>query len=74
MKDQLRPVNLRQTPYNVTDQYPHEVQQGRRDLISVMMQARKDGKRASLVRDKLFINNRELCSTAKHQLGQVGKV
>ena len=59
VKDQLRSVNLRQTSYNVTDQYPHEVQQRRRDLIPVMIQARKDGKRASLVRDKLFINNRE---------------
>ena len=59
VKDQLRSVNLRQTSYNVTDQYPHEVQQRRRDLIPVMIQARKGGKRASLVRDKLFINNRE---------------
>lgn len=59
VKRALKSVNLRGTPYNVTDQFPPEVLQRRKDLIPVMIQARKDGKRATLVRDKLFINGRE---------------
>lgn len=59
VKDALKTVNLRNSPYNATEQYPPEVQQRRRELIPVMIQARKDGKRATLVRDKLIINGRE---------------
>lgn len=59
VKDQLRSMKLRDSPYNVSEQFPPEVQQRRRDLIPVMIQARKDGKRANLVRDKLYIDNRE---------------
>lgn len=59
VKDALKTVNLRNSPYNATEQYPPEVQQRRRELIPVMIQARKDGKRATLVRDKLIIKGRE---------------
>ena len=54
VKDALRQVKLRDTPYNVTDQYPPEVQQKRRELIPVMIKARDNGKRATLIRDKIF--------------------
>lgn len=59
VKNALRDVNLRGTGYNVTEQYPPEVQQKRRELIPIMVQARRDGKLATLVRDKLYINRQE---------------
>jgi TolA-binding protein len=43
---------------NVTDQYPQEVNERRRQLIPIMKEARRDGQRANLVRDKLYINNK----------------
>lgn len=56
VKSCLRNVDLRQTPFNVKEQYPEEILQRRRDLIDVWKTARRDGKRAVLVRDKLYIN------------------
>ena len=52
VKNSLRNVNLRDSPYNVTEQFPPEVQAKRKLLYPVMMDARKSGKKAVLVRDK----------------------
>lgn len=59
VKDAPSSVNLRDTTYNVSEHYPPEIQQKRRELLPIMIKARKDGKRATLVRDKLYIDNRE---------------
>ena len=59
VKGFLRSANLKGTPFNVFDQLQQEVQQRRKALIPEMMKARSEGKRAYLVRDKLFVNNRE---------------
>ncbi|WAQ99979.1 LOW QUALITY PROTEIN: ZN320-like protein [Mya arenaria] len=45
----------RNDPFN---QYPPEVNERRRHLVPIMKQARREGNRANLVRDKLYINNR----------------
>ena len=58
VKNSLRTVKLNNTPYNVSDQYPPEVQERRRSLIPVMEEARRENKTVVLVRDKLYINNR----------------
>jgi hypothetical protein len=58
LKQQLRKVNLRNSPFNVSDQFPQEVMDRRRALIPEMIKARGAGKRAVLVRDKLFIDNK----------------
>ena len=57
VKVALRNVNLKGTDYNVLDQFPPEVKDRRKQLIPVMLDARRQGKRATLVRDKLYINN-----------------
>ena len=57
IKNALRKVNLRGTQFGVFDQYPFEVQERRKSLIPVMNKARHEGKRAVLVRDKLYIDN-----------------
>lgn len=57
IKSSLKHVSFQFTEYNVSEQYPQEVKDRRKELIPVMLQARKAGKRAVLVRDKLFINN-----------------
>lgn len=56
VKSALRNIDLRQTPFNVSEQYPNSVLNRRKELIDVMKMARRDGNRAVLVRDKLFIN------------------
>ncbi|WAR23433.1 hypothetical protein MAR_037102 [Mya arenaria] len=58
VKDALRRVKLDYRGPNVTDQYPPEVNERRRHLVPIMKQARREGNRANLVRDKLYINNR----------------
>ena len=57
VKDSLKQVKLHTTPFKVFEQLAQEVQERRKTLIPVMVQARAEGKRAVLVRDKLFINN-----------------
>jgi hypothetical protein len=57
IKSFLKKVKLQHTDYNVSEQYPQEVKDRRKELIPVMLEARKSGKRAVLVRDKLFIDN-----------------
>jgi hypothetical protein len=57
IKDGLKGAKLQMTPCNVTDQYPQEINDRRKEFISVMLEARKAGKKAIFVRDKLYINN-----------------
>ena len=41
---------------SIAEQYPQEIQQKRRELLSIMKEARKAGKETKLIRDKLYIN------------------
>lgn len=47
---------LRGTNFGLNDQFPKEIQERRRKLIPIMKQHRKEGKRANLNVDKLYIN------------------
>lgn len=55
-------VDLKVPPYNgafrVTDQLPQEVLERRKELIPKMVSERNKGNRASLVRDKLYVNGK----------------
>ncbi len=42
--------------YRVSDQFPKEIQERRRKLVPYLIQARKDGKQASLSYDTLYID------------------
>jgi hypothetical protein len=57
IKSFLKKVKLQHTDYNMSEQYPQEVKDRRKELFPVMLEARNSGKRAVLVRDKLFIDN-----------------
>ena len=61
IKTALRNVDLK-TAYNgafkVNDQFPPEVIQRRRELIPRLISERKKGNKATLVRDKLYVNNK----------------
>jgi len=57
IKTSLKSVNLKDTDFNVSEQYPQEVKERRKTLIPIMLQARREGKKAVLVRDKLYINH-----------------
>ena len=62
VKSALSGVNLNVPPYNgdfkVNDQFPPEVISRRRELIPKLIEERKKGNKATLVRDKLFVNNK----------------
>lgn len=58
VKEALRTINLKESPFGVFDQYPKAIQERRKALIPVMLQARRADKSAFLVRDKLYVNNR----------------
>ena len=58
VKSSLKDANLKATPYGAFDQYPKVVQERRKELIPIMIEARKKGQSAYLARDKLFINNK----------------
>lgn len=47
---------LKESVYNVGDQFPKEIQQRRRKLVPILKKAQSEGKQAVLVYDKLFIN------------------
>lgn len=49
---------LRDTPYGISEQFPKIVEEKRKVLYPVLKQAKRNGKNASLVRDKLFINGK----------------
>ncbi|KAH3808230.1 hypothetical protein DPMN_136583 [Dreissena polymorpha] len=56
IKNALKSVDLRRSQYNVTEQYPAEVLERRKALVGHMTAARRDEKRAVLIRDKLSID------------------
>ena len=47
---------LKGKPYGISEQFPKEIEDKRKMLYPIMKQAKKDGKRVKLVRDKLFID------------------
>ena len=49
--------NLKNTIYALSEQFPKEIIERRKALIPVMKEARKNGKLANLVVDKLYIDN-----------------
>ena len=51
---------LKGKPYGVVEQFPEEIAQYRRDVLMPRLRAaRREGKRANIVIDKLYIDNRE---------------
>jgi hypothetical protein len=50
---------LKGTRIGLSEQYPEEINQIRRRLYPEFKKAKADGKRAKMVRDKLFIEGQE---------------
>lgn len=48
---------LRNTPYGIRQQFPREIEDNRRKLYPVQKEAKRQGKNAVLVRDRLYIDN-----------------
>ena len=48
IKNATKSVNLKNSSYNIADQFPQEVKERRRQLIPIMLDARRHGKRAVL--------------------------
>ena len=53
-----RANNLRGTQFGISEQFPSEVEDRRKQLYPVMRQLRQQGNRVKLVRDRLFVNGR----------------
>jgi hypothetical protein len=49
---------LARTGYSIQEQFPKKIQEERRKLYPVMNEAKRNGQRVSLVKDKLYINGR----------------
>lgn len=59
LEDVLRSkCRLRGKPYGINEQYPLEIEKKRRELYPIMKQAKKEGKKCKLVKDKLYINGK----------------
>lgn len=50
------PSNLKDSNYGVYEQFPPEIARRRKLLYPILRQAKRDGKNAKLVADKLFVN------------------
>lgn len=50
---------LKNTPYGVHQQFPKDVEDRRKKLYPVQKEARRQGKRVALIRDKLFIDGEQ---------------
>ena len=51
---------LRGTNYGIREQYPEEVEQRRKPLYPILRQARQEKKKAVLIKDKLFVEGKEV--------------
>ncbi|CAG2221442.1 unnamed protein product [Mytilus edulis] len=50
-------TRLKGRPYGIREQFPHEIEQKRKELYPVLKQAKQQNRQASLVRDRLYIDN-----------------
>lgn len=55
-KVRMNAGKLKETQYGISQQFPKEVMDKRRELVPLMKQARREGKDAYIVVDKLYIN------------------
>lgn len=51
---------LRGKRFGINEQYPGEIEQRRRMLYPHIRHARRNGRRANLVKDKLYVENEEI--------------
>ncbi|KAH3836492.1 hypothetical protein DPMN_109863 [Dreissena polymorpha] len=51
---------LKGTPYGINEQFPEEIEATRRKLYLILRQARRDNKKAVLVRDRLYVDGTEV--------------
>ncbi|CAG2217088.1 unnamed protein product [Mytilus edulis] len=50
-------TKLKGRPYGIREQFPQEIEQKRKELYPVLKQAKQQNRQASLVRDRLYIDN-----------------
>jgi hypothetical protein len=58
---------LKGKPYGINQQFPAEIESRKRSVYPVMKEAKDRGKMVKMVRDKLYINNKEYCPVDVHQ-------
>ena len=49
---------LKGKPYGISEQFPPEIENKRKELYPIMRDAKREGKKVKLVRDKLYINGK----------------
>ena len=49
---------LARTGYSIQEQFPKKIQDERKKLYPVMNEAKRNGQRVSLIKDKLYINGK----------------
>jgi hypothetical protein len=62
-RDNIRftaPVMLKDTNFGIREQFPHEIENRRKQLYPKLKEAKQNGKSAKLIRDKLYIENERI--------------
>jgi hypothetical protein len=54
---------LKGTKIGISEQYPKEIAQERKKLYLIMKEARQNGSKAVMIRDKLYINDQRYFPT-----------
>jgi hypothetical protein len=50
---------LRNTPYGIRQQFPREIEDRHRELYPIQKEAKRQGKRVALIRDRLYIETKQ---------------
>lgn len=67
------PTTLKGTEYGINEQFPKEIEDRRKKLYPVMRQARRQSKKAVLVKDKLYIDNELYVAEPSNPVSEAGE-
>jgi hypothetical protein len=62
---------LRNRPFGIKQQFPREIENRRKQLYSIQRSAKREGKRVTLVRDRLYINNELYIVSKENELNEM---
>ena len=63
---------LRNRPFCIKQQFPREIENRRKQLYSIQRNAKREGKRVTLVRDRLYINNELYIVPEENDINKIG--
>ena len=64
---------LRNTPCGIRQQFPREIEDRRRELNPIQKEAKRQGKRVALIRDRLYMENELYVPRGGFRGGRAGR-